>query len=273
MAASEFDRATEVEAIGDGRFTGAVHDGWHIGGNANGGYLLAIAARAMAAHAERPHPISLTAHYLTPAPAGPADLTAEVVKSGRRFATVAGSLQQGGTERIRVLGTFGDLSAPPAAPQLIRAVPPELPSYEDCIGRPPANGPVEVAINARLDVRLHPDDAGFHEGRRSGIPRQRGWFAFADGRPIDPLALLLACDAFPPTVFHLDLPAGWVPTIELTVHVRGIPAPGPIRCVFETRFLADGFFEEDGEMWDSAGRLVAQSRQLALAPRDSVSAG
>jgi hypothetical protein len=31
--------------------------------------------------------------------------------------------------------------------------------------------------------------------------------------------------------------------------------------------MAGGYFEEDCEVWDSAGRLVAQSRQLALVPR------
>ena len=34
----------------------------------------------------------------------------------------------------------------------------------------------------------------------------QGWFEFADGRPIDSLALLLVADAFPPPVFNIDIP-------------------------------------------------------------------
>ena len=83
---------------------------------------------------------------------------------------------------------------------------------------------------------------------------------------MDTLGLLMVCDAFPPAVFHLDMPPGWVPTLELTVHVRAVPAPGPVRAVFRSQFVQGGFFNEDGEVWDSAGTLVAQSRQLGLTP-------
>jgi len=119
----------------------------------------------------------------------------------------------------------------------------------------------------RVDVRLRPQDMGFAQGWRSGEASVAGWFSFADGRPVDTLALLLVGDVLPPAVFNLEIPAGWVPTIEYTVHVRGVPAPGPVACSFRTRFISGGYLEEDGEVWDSAGQLVAMTRQLALLPR------
>jgi len=51
------------------------------------------------------------------------------------------------------------------------------------------------------------------------------------------------------------------------VTVKVEPVPGWLRCRFTTRFVSGGFLEEDGEIWDGDGRLVAQSRQLALVPR------
>jgi hypothetical protein len=78
--------------------------------------------------------------------------------------------------------------------------------------------------------------------------------------------LLLAVDALPPVTFDLGL-FGWTPTIELTAHVRALPAPGWLRVTHATRNLANGFLEEDCEVWDSKDRLVAQSRQLAIVPR------
>lgn len=117
----------------------------------------------------------------------------------------------------------------------------------------------------RVDLRLDPGEDAF--GGAGGPPRVSGWFRFPDDEPVNTLGLLVAVDAFPPTVFRSGLPLGWVPTVELTAHVRARPAPGWLRCAFTTRFITGGFLEEDGEVWDGSGRLVAQSRQLALLPR------
>ena len=70
----------------------------------------------------------------------------------------------------------------------------------------------------------------------------------------------MVCDALPPVTFDLGRP-GWAPTLELTVHVRAVPAPGWLKVSHRTRNVAGGMFEEDCEVWDSAGRLVAQSRR------------
>ena len=90
-----------------------------------------------------------------------------------------------------------------------------------------------------------------------------GWIRFGDDAPPSVVGLLAMADAFPTTVVA-SADVGWIPTVELTVHVRGRPVPGWILGVFRTRFLIDGLLEQDGELWDASGRLVALSRQMAL---------
>lgn len=243
-------------------FDAEVHDGWDIGGNANGGYLLAIAARAMAEVVGRP-PLTITAHYLRPAPAGPCVVEVEVVRSGRRLATVSASLVQDDKAVLRALGTFG--AQQPGGPSHDDERPVDLPSWDECALRP-ATSELPGLLD-RVTLRIHPDDIGYATGEPSGDALIRGWFDLRDGEPIDTFALLLAADSFTPPIFNTGLPVAWVPTIELTVHVRGEPAPGPLRCRFRSRFIGDGLADEDGELWDSAGTLVARSRQLALMPR------
>jgi acyl-CoA thioesterase len=84
---------------------------------------------------------------------------------------------------------------------------------------------------------------------------------FADGRDADLLALPLLVDATAPSVLELGVTST---TIQLTVHLRAQPAPGWLACRSTTRFVSGGYHEEDFEIWDRDGTLVAQSRQLAL---------
>ncbi|MEE9299004.1 MAG: thioesterase family protein [Acidimicrobiia bacterium] len=255
--------ATAVTATGEGRYAAEIQPGWDIMGNANGGYLLAIAARAAAAAAGRSDPVSVTAHYMRPAKPGPVTIDIDVLRSGRRFA-VARSTMTAEDKLIAVLGTYGALE-PSDQVERLDSGPPDLPHPEACIPVEPTET-FPPPFMGRVEIRLDPEDAVFATGVPSGRPRIQGWFRLRDDEPLDTLALLVAVDAFPPTIFNADLPIAWTPTIELTAHIRARPQPGWLRCVFTTRFITGGFLEEDGELWDASGRLVAQSRQLALIP-------
>jgi hypothetical protein len=209
----------------------------------------------------------VSAHYLAPGSPGDVTVDVDVVRVGGRHATSVATLRSPDRPLIVAVATTTDLAALPGdGPELVDAEPPELPEVDECVAMVPAEGG-PPSFMGRVDLRLHPDDAGFLEGRGSGRARVRGWFRLRDGEPVDPLGLLVAVDGFPPTIFNASMPVGWTPTVELTAHVRGVPAPGWLRCVFTTRFLTGGYLEEDGEVWDPSGRLIAQSRQLALVPR------
>jgi acyl-CoA thioesterase len=260
-----FETDTRVERIDDTHWRCRIAEGWDIGSNANGGYLLALVGRVLGEATGRPDPVSVTAHYLSPGKAGEAVVECHVVRAGRRFATASATLTSGGKAVLQVLGTYSDLTQT-EGPERVDASPPQLPPPDDCtLNR--SEGDIATPFMQRVDLRLHPEDSGFRVGDPSGEPRVRGWFRLPDAEVLDSVGLLLAVDAFPPTAFNAKLPLGWVPTLELTAHVRARPAPGWLRCAFETRFVTGGFLEEDGEIWDETGRLVAQSRQLALAPR------
>ena len=264
-----FETAAAVSRLPGGdegvhRFEGVVAEGWDIGGHANGGYLLAIAVRAMAQVAERP-PLTITGHYLAPALAGPCIVEVNEIRRGRRMATSSAALYRDGHRTLQVLGTFAEPGTEPV--ELCDGAPVDLPPYDECVAPAAPDEPPMPALNERLAVRLRPGDDGFRFGRSSGRAEVAGWFAFADGADIDEIALMLVADAFPPPVFNLGGVVGWVPTLELTVHIRAHPVPGPLRCVFRSRFIQGGLIEEDGEIWDGSDRLVAQSRQISLMPR------
>lgn len=245
-------------------FLGQVNPAWNIGANPNGGYLLALAAQALRhVTPTQPDPLSITVHYLRPGLAAqPCRIDTQLLRSGRTLSTVRATLVQDGSARLEVLAAMGDLGAPEAAaPPLLTRAMPDIPPPEACPGRSaPAQG-VALSILDRLDIRLHPGEAA---PGAAGQARVSGWIRFADGRAPDALACLLMADAFPPAVFGLLGMVGWVPTIELTVHLRRRPAPGWLLGQFWSHDLSDGRVVEDGALWDSSGQLVVQSRQLAL---------
>ena len=148
---------------------------------------------------------------------------------------------------------------------LIDVAPPELPPPDECVLLVPGD-PLPPPFVGMVEVRLHPDDAPFR-GAPSGVARMRGWFRLRDGEELDSIALVQAVDAFPPTSFNAKVAGELDP--DGRVHCTRPPATacdGWLASAFSTRNIAGGYLETDGEIWDEAGSLVAQSRQLQLVP-------
>ncbi len=150
---------------------------------------------------------------------------------------------------------------------------PELPPIEECVNLgewPGTVGPDGVAgYAAQVDLRLDPATIGWRHGHPAGVPEMRGYFQLREHRDPDAYLLALAVDGLPPVVFGLGA-TGWAPTVELTWYMRAVPVPGALQVAARCRNVSGGWFDEEAEVWDAAGRLVAQSRQLARVGRGQV---
>jgi hypothetical protein len=134
---------------------------------------------------------------------------------------------------------------------------------DGCVRLPgvsPAGFP--VPIMDEVDLRIDPATLGFAAGKPTGRGELRGWLGLAADAPYDPISLLYAVDAFPPATFDIEL-SGWVPTLELSVYVRALPAPGPVQVLQRAQLIDAQRVDEACFVWDSTGRLVAQGTQLA----------
>jgi acyl-CoA thioesterase len=261
MTDHPFDTDTRVRATAPGEYAATISDRWDaLGGTPNGGYLLAVCLRALGEDSPLPDPLVASATYLRPPVAGPAEVHTETVRAGRRVVTREARLMQDGGEAVRVVASFTDL-ANAAGRTTELGTPPRLAAPEqltDLLGGGSLPG---VSITERLEYRAA-EPPGWATGRPSGEPAIEFWMRFRDGRDADPIALAMLVDAAAPAI--LELGETGSATVQLTVHLRAHPAPGWLACRATTRHVASGYHEEDFEIWDSSGVLVAQSRQLAL---------
>ncbi|MBA2326577.1 MAG: thioesterase family protein [Actinobacteria bacterium] len=262
----DFDRETATTPLGDGRYESVLDRSWWVHRGPNGGYLAAIALRALAAAVEDDEraPRSLTVHYTEPPVEGSLRIATRVERAGRSLTSCSARLEQDG----RLIGlALGAFSRPRPGPAFCDLTMPGVPPPDSI---EPAPLPPDVPpIARRWDSRF-----------AIGAPRMRGgeptdravtaaWIRLPEGHQVDAVVAAAITDAAIPAVFsRLDEPI-IVPTVDLTIHFRSaLPVPGArpddfVLAVFRTGVVAEGFLEEDGEVWAADGTLIAQSRQLA----------
>ena len=109
-----------------------------------------------------------------------------------------------------------------------------------------------------------------HPGPAADRAVAGGWIRLPEQQPIDAMVAAAITDAWMPPVFSKVDEMIAVPTVDLTIHFRtalplaSLAAADFVLAVFRTNVIADGFLEEDGEVWAPDGTLIAQSRQLAV---------
>lgn len=260
-----FDRDTAVCDLGDGRFSGHVEPHWWVLRGANGGYLAAILLNALTATAgdSQRRVRSLTVHFAAAAREGPCEIACRVERSGRSLTSVSARMTQDGRAVALALAAFAAPFAEAVAYDHSEA--PELPPAQEVEAFPRLPG-VPV-FTERFEYRPALGGHPFEPAERA---LNGGWMRLREPRRLDAPLLAALGDAWFPVVFG---PAGApvaAPTIDYTVHFRHAPSAadaehGYVRCRFESRLAQEGFWEEDGLLWGASGRLLAHTRQLALA--------
>lgn len=258
---SRFATDTAVDRTGPGTFAARIDRGWWIERGPNGGYLAAIVLRAILAEVDDPErrPRSLTLHYLRPPVEGPCEVAVVLERVGRGLTTASARLRQDGRDCILALAALG-VDRP--GPALDDQVAPDVPGPDEVAVQPRRSG-IDIPIGHRYDVRPVIGGPPFVPGPEA---LTGGWIRTADDDPVDEVLVAAITDAWPPAVFtRMEAPVG-VPTIDLTIHFRQAPpaVPGWSLVRFRTQVAAEGYLEEDGEVWSADGRLLAQSRQLAV---------
>lgn len=264
---SEYDQATSFELSGTTRAVRLSSD-WGIGNAVNGGIIMSLLAQTTSAVSSNAgghgDVLGLSAVFLSPGSDGDGRTTTEILRNGRSMTTAQTVLTQQ-DERVRAFVTLGDIDRY-AEPVTLNPDPPQMPGPDDCLrsSDSPTDALSLTGLLSRVDLRMDPATAGWAIGQPSGAGEFRAWIRFADGREPDLHSLLFFLDAMPPVTFDLGA-KGWVPTVQFSGYLHARPAPGWLQMRTRTTTVAGGLHEEDAQIWDSTGRLVAQSRQLASA--------
>jgi acyl-CoA thioesterase len=258
-----FDRDILLEQKDEFNFEGIVAPNWSVNGNPNGGYLMAFLASAMQEKSDKKWPVIVTANFLTKCETEKNSLvTVEEISNGKQLNRYQARLLQDGTERTRAWATFMDEANCDASANRYEKEAPAMPDRKECVSFPVMP---KYTLFDHMDVLIAPSCAGWLKkgGDLSPVSEQKGWIKFKDDRPCDVLSLLLLADSFPPPVLASHGIVAWVPTVEYSVSVRALPDTQWIKAIFRSHYLTCDIVEEDGELWDENGKLLAISRQIA----------
>lgn len=265
-SAGAFAADTAVERVGEGRWRGELSERWASLVGIHGGYVAAVAARAIAGTVDDPdRPLrTLSAQFLRSPRPGPVDVDVVVERRGRTLVFTSARVHQQDRSLVLVRAT----SAGSAEGLAYDDHPPRPGPAAPPAGSPRFEAEGLVRHFEQVEVTMEPSIVPFSG---SGSARLAAWLRPLDGEPVDAFWLVMAGDVLPPASFARTTGPTRAATLDYTVH---LPVADPGRCVApgEHVFLdcrsplaVDGMAVEDGVLWGSDGTVLAVARQTRLA--------
>jgi len=264
----QFQAALDLTKISDTVFSFTPDPKYFVGNTPHGGYLLALMNKAMTGVLPHPSAINSNIYYLDRTEPEPAELHVEVVR--RSKGSSMGQVKLIQNNKITCLYSSicsdfqymkGHSGLETPMPEIINSVQQDdfkVMNYENFkLGSTPS-------FIQQLNMSVHPDHAWWDREISTDAAEARcSAYLELQGGVADTFVLSYLADILPPVVQNKYGPLGWVPTLTLTCNIRQLPKTNLLFIDGIAKDISNGYFEQDCNIWDMSGNLVATSRQLA----------
>ncbi len=264
-----FQEALNLEIAQDNVFIVNPDTNYFVGNTPHGGYLMALMHKALTNVLPHSTAISSSVQYLDRIDAAPFELEVEIFKISRGSSSGIVKLMQDDNICTTFTGTCSDFEFMKGYDDLQKPLPPlfndkDKQDYVKMNYDKISKGFTPAFIQ-QLECLVHPDHAWWNrESNFNNKDKEARCSAFLEmlGGVPDQFCLSFYSDILPPVVSNKYGPLGWIPTITLTTHIRQLPTTAEVYADFKATDINKGYFEQDCNIWDLNGILVASSRQL-----------
>ena len=264
----QFQSALKLDQVSENIFSFTPDSRYFVGNTPHGGYLLALMNKALSSVLTHPNSINSNVYFLDRTEPKPAELHVEVIRTSRGSSMGQVRLMQNGKltclfsalcSDFQYLKGHSGLETP--LPEIMNSVPEnqfKVMNYENFkAGSTPS-------FIQQLEMSVHPDHAWWDRDISMDVAEARcSAFLELKGGAADTFVLSYLSDILPPVVQNKYGSLGWVPTLTLTCNIRQLPKTNRLFIDGLAKDISNGYFEQDCNIWDMDGNLVATSRQLA----------
>ena len=262
-----FQEAIKLENLEDNKFIVNPDTNYFVGNTPHGGYLMAVMHKALTSILPHSTAISSSVQYLDRIDAKTFELEVETFKTSRGSSSGIVKLKQDDKICTTFTGTCSDFEFMKGYDGLQKPLPnifneSDKKDYIKMNYDKISKGFTPAFIQ-QLECLIHPDHAWWNRDSndKNNEARCSAFLEMQGGIP-DQFCLSFYSDILPPVVSNKYGPLGWIPTITLTTHIRQLPSTSELYADFKATDINKGYFEQDCNIWDLNGNLVASSRQL-----------